>query len=201
MNSIQELKETLKLFNEKVGKLDELSFTKYIKTAKTGISISSKRNESGLFDTSFERRGPSQESVEAFLLTFRLFLQNNDRISIGSLAKYYSAGILSIDLETEFQDIRNVLNGYLNDPHKFRYNENGKILTRREMMDMFLYGDLAHLNTSHRDRHQFWTQTELGSEMAFQEFIVIISGVLKAIWWFRDLNNKALEELNRPATS
>lgn len=134
----RKFKDACALFNLKVDRLNQLSFTEHVKTVKTGITISSKRDDEGNFTSGIERRGRSQESVEAFILTFRLFLQDNEPISIRRLSEHYSAGVVSPELEKEFAEIRSVLNRYLNDVHEFRLKENEKILTRREMLEMYL---------------------------------------------------------------
>lgn len=92
------IKKQLELFNLKADKLNSLSFAKTVQDAKSGWTISSKRGEDGLFRVTSERRGPDSESIDAFVLTLRMFLQNNDSCSIGNLQACYSNALLPDEL-------------------------------------------------------------------------------------------------------
>ncbi|MBK8465180.1 MAG: hypothetical protein IPL32_05060 [Chloracidobacterium sp.] len=196
MSDAIKIKKQLELFNLKAEKLNSLSFAKIVQKTDTGLSISGKRGDDGLFTVTSERRGPDAESIDAFVLTLRMFLQNNDQCSIGNLQSCYSSILLPEDIREEFRDIRKTLNEYLDDTHEIRLEEKGKFLTRREMIDTMLYGDLAHANdNNYRASFLAWTAIPHSTDMLVNEFIVIASRVLIAINWLKDLNERALATL------
>lgn len=93
------------------------------------------------------RKGPGEEEIQAFLLTFRLFCQDNEEISIRNMARRIAA--LSVDeaLKKKFLDRRDVLNGYLDRAHgppSFKIG-NGDFITNRQIFEAFTYGKYAHL--------------------------------------------------------
>lgn len=91
------------------------------------------------------------------------------------------------------------MNEYLDETHDLRLEENGKFLTRREMIDTMLYGDLAHANdNNHRARFLAWTAVPPSADMLVNEFVVIASRVLIAINWLRELNERTLIDLGKP---
>ena len=73
--------ETLKLFNEKADKLESLSFTYGL--ADNGVTISAKIGQA----VESHRQGPDEESTDAFVLTMRFFVQDNESISLRNMAK------------------------------------------------------------------------------------------------------------------
>src|SRR5581483_10285452 len=101
--------QALRLFNEKAEKLESLSFTSVITKQTTGVMFSGSNTEAGSF-MSMERFGPSSESIDAFVLTFRFFIQNNEVSSFRSMVNVYDSGLFSTPLSTEWRDLRADLN-------------------------------------------------------------------------------------------
>ena len=64
--------DTLLLFNDKTDKLENLSFTKEL--GNSGVTISGKLGQS----VQAQRHGPDDESIDAFVLTMRFFVQDNE---------------------------------------------------------------------------------------------------------------------------
>lgn len=52
----------------------------------------------------------SQDEIDAFVLSYRVFTQRNDRLSIPSLAKIYERGWMSENPRECFEDARRQLN-------------------------------------------------------------------------------------------
>ncbi len=78
--------QDIRLFNEKAEKLKRCSFTSTVFNQKTGVHISAKKGE----PVRIERNGPNEEAIDAFVLTFRFFIQNNEKISFRNLAELYN---------------------------------------------------------------------------------------------------------------
>src|SRR5215207_5880128 len=113
MNLIKDI-EALELFNEKADKLRNLSFVRSLLSAKSGWQVSF---QEGTVTTS-NRYGPDNESIEAFVLTFRFFIQDNEPSSIRSMAKryrrLYEDSLIPHELLDSFDDTRNWLLNYVN---------------------------------------------------------------------------------------
>jgi len=69
-----EIRTALKLFNEKADKLRNSNFVKAA-VENSGVSLSWQEGE--FFQIT--RTGPTEENVDAFVLTLRFFVQDNDR--------------------------------------------------------------------------------------------------------------------------
>jgi hypothetical protein len=81
--------EALELFNEKADKLLDSAFVGALVSGKTEATISGRRQENGSFEITPVLRGPSPEAVDAFVLTFRFFIQDNETTSLRSIATIY----------------------------------------------------------------------------------------------------------------
>jgi hypothetical protein len=82
--------EALQLFNEKADKLLNSAFVRALASGKTEATISGHRQDNGSFEISSELRGPPPEAVEAFVLTFRFFVQDNETTSLRNIATMMS---------------------------------------------------------------------------------------------------------------
>ena len=76
----------LDLFNEKARKLEGLSFTRILASQKTGVTLSWKEGD----PVTIERSGPDDEAIDAFVLTLRFFIQDNESTSLRNLANLYA---------------------------------------------------------------------------------------------------------------
>lgn len=76
--------DTLLLFNEKADKLEDLSFTKELENS--GVTISGKLGQ----PVQAQRHGPDDESIDAFVLTMRFFVQDNEITSFRNMADLYA---------------------------------------------------------------------------------------------------------------
>jgi hypothetical protein len=82
MDNQRKIIDGLNLFNEKAERLDKLSFVKTMFETKTGVSLSGEAKEDGTFEINSERSGPDEEAVDAFVLTFRFFIQDNEKVPL-----------------------------------------------------------------------------------------------------------------------
>jgi len=102
----------LELFNEKADRLKNLSFVRSLESKESGWTLT--LDEGG---ASASRYGPDNESVEAFVLTIRFFVQDNEPSSIRNMAKMYErlhAGeLIPKELLENVNDARDKLRRYL----------------------------------------------------------------------------------------
>ena len=88
--------------------------------------------------------GPSEKTVDP-TLTLRFFIQNNEDISLQNMAKLYLDSNIEPRLSTQFGQIRDRINSYLEAPSNLSISEAAP-LTHRDIFELFVYGDLAHAN-------------------------------------------------------
>jgi hypothetical protein len=195
MNNNQ-LKAALEFYNEKAEKLLNLSFTESVSKRKTRLSISATRNSDGILVSTSERKGPPSESIDAFVLTFRFFIQNNEKCSIGKMAELYSSSNIEMNFKEEFLEIRTLTNDFLDTVPDLHIAIDDRLMTRREIVEMVIYGDLSHANDKKRAIHQSWTRSEISRDILNYAFVFILSRLTLPIRALRDLNLRVLAMLN-----
>jgi hypothetical protein len=192
MNSEQQI-NNLKLFNEKAAKLQSCSFTQKAFNQETGVSILIKNEEQPL--CKIERRGPDDEAIDAFVLTFRFFIQNNEKSSFGNMALTYEKLLISEENNLKFKEAYNHINDMLDS--KSFFNVDGRVLTNRHILDTFIYGGLSHANENKKKEYDLWILNPFTNQYLTNEFVYILSNILKVIFFMRDLNNVIIEELKK----
>ena len=122
----------LKLFNEKSDKLKRCSFTRLVFDHESGVSFSAKIDE----EIKIERKGPDEEAIDAFALTFRFFIQDNEKSSFRNLDRLYNDLPIPQLQKNLFINARNKLNSYLDSLSLFKINN--APLSNRHILDIFM---------------------------------------------------------------
>lgn len=136
----EQSREILLMFIEKSEELISSSFAQYIllnNVASLRILI----DKSGF---SIKEPFPNIDSLRAFVLTFRFFIQDRDQISLRALEDITNDPGISTEWKESYRQIRREINNFLNS--KVRITSDGEQPTYRQVQEAFLYGDLAHLN-------------------------------------------------------
>ncbi|MFT6954667.1 MAG: hypothetical protein ACJAY1_001787 [Glaciecola sp.] len=95
------------------------------------------------------------------------------------------------DLFEKFEEVRIALNEYLDGSTNF--NVNG-VISRRQLMEVFIYGDLSHANCQDKRRHfKSWMENELMAELMKNEFKFIVGKILILIARVDKLCKEAIE--------
>lgn len=179
--------ETLQLFNEKADKLESLSFTKELYNSGTTISYNQGQS------LQVERYGPDDESIDAFVLTIRFFVQKNETISIQNIEGLYSGLPICASLTAKLIDARTKTNAALDQITPISLN--GVDLSSKYIFDIFLYGGLAHANKKKRIVFDSWKQNSMLFPLLESEFIRAIGIHLNMIFFARAINEEALNQL------
>jgi hypothetical protein len=195
MSDIDEIKNALSLFNDKADKLFRLSFVKTMFETQTGVTLSWKAKEDGSYSEMHERRGPEEEAIDAFVLTFRYFIQDNEESSFRKMAGHYENLPLDISFKNQYDAMRAEVNTFLDSQPEFRLEHNSKGYSRREIMEVFIYGGLSHASPAKKAVYDVWMQSPLMRPLTENEFVYTIAAVFKAIEWTRELNASVLKEL------
>jgi hypothetical protein len=197
MSDLNEIAKALRLFNEKAEKLSRLSFLEQIRHPDSGISISMQRVDERSFNVKQERRGPAEEAIDAFVLTFRYFIQDNEVTSFRKMQQYYDEAPIGPSLQHKFTQLRKEVNEYLDSDTNV--NSDGENLTRRKIMDTFVYGGLAHANEAKRRLWKTWMSNPFAAVMYENEFVVVLSDIHVAIEMIKRMNEETLKSLPGPS--
>ena len=186
--------EALELFNEKAGKLLNSAFVGALASGKTGATISGRRQENGLFEISPELRGPSSEAVDAFILTFRFFVQDNETTSLRNIAKIYDEIGDDDEFLSRFNSARNSINQFLDSPNLMNITFNNSTPTNGDVMETFIYGGLAHANRKKHQLFKAWMEYPPANVLFHLCFSNVLGQVLRAISFLKNLNEELIQE-------
>ncbi|WP_269521314.1 hypothetical protein [Alteromonas sp. BMJM2] len=174
------------LFTTKAKKLLSSSFVKSYQN-NSGVDFSWKRGE----DLSIKQRGPDQEQIDAFVLTFRFFIQKNEPISFYSMAEAFKSEFVSDELKEKFSDAKNHLNSYLDSNSMFKIGEH---ITRRELLYVFIYGELSHSDREKREKYNDWMSNQFLAAFMKNEFTSILFEVLNVISYTGGICEEVLQQ-------
>lgn len=176
----------LKLFNEKAERLLSTRFVEFIRREKRfSFKLHYERKKGIEASTKL----PDQDAIDAFVLTFRYFIQNNEKCSFGNLAKTYSESSIPTEMRKEYFETRNRLNEYLDSPSSLRP------LTRKRVLDIFVYGGLAHANPKKKKIFDKLRENAINRGIAELEFASILFETLRIIRHMAELNAKVIAKL------
>ena len=118
---------------------------------------------------------PEQESLRALILTVRFFIQNKENISIQNMNNFYGQINIEEKYKINFNNIHEALSTYLES------YSGVKQYSKREIFDIYIYGDLAHSNPDKKNRYdQLQTDffTKLYSDFQFIDIVVNFTGFI-----------------------
>lgn len=179
--------KTLQLFNEKADKLEGLSFTKSLENS--GVTISGKLGQ----PVEAQRHGPSNESIDAFVLTMRFFLQDNETTSFRNIADLYGELPIDAQLVEKFNDARAKTNTALDKTTSIKLNN--VELTYRAVYEVFLWGGLAHANSKKKAIYDSWAKNPILLPLLQNEFVYALGILLNMIFFTRAVNQAVLKQL------
>lgn len=198
--------ETLRRFNGKVTRLEASGFAR--RYADAVPNVIAKFEEPVFRDTgdgTFEILGRitsyledfDQDEIDAFVLTHRILTQNNDPLSIASLAKVYAQPWMPEEARAPFNDARAQLNSYMDTAATVEFPDG--LISVRNLADIVIYGGLAH---SHKRKTMIF-ENWMNSGMAgvfWAEFFAYAREMLRYFRYFRKLNEAVLQNLEEHAT-
>jgi len=178
---------TLELFIEKAERL-----AKYVREndARNSIVVNP-GGLMGVFRNAEEEEWQVASTLDGVLVTFRMFVQPGDGIALYSLErdskrqpKRQKPKLLDIaDLSPGwYEKVGQVYKNIDNALNIARFSYNGQSITRREILETFLYGDNVHMNAIHRETFNQWRRLpDLFGELQ-HEFVTILGFMFVQIW-------------------
>ncbi|MFX0090524.1 MAG: hypothetical protein ACFFBD_02080 [Candidatus Hodarchaeota archaeon] len=116
---------------ETIGEIDAYSYT----GKRTITNEFGKRTENFVL--------PKENIIKSFIITYRLFIQDNSSISLRKMdTEYHPKLPIAEDLKREFSRIRQEINMFL--------DQVVTDFTYRQIIDKFIYGEFAHSKPSKR---------------------------------------------------
>jgi len=186
-------KRTLGLFAEKADLLLSLSFTHYVQEGFR-LELSGGTDQ----ETRVNFIGPDTEALHAFVNTYRLFIQDSDGISFRALhSDLRDDPDLSERWKQEFSRVRNGINAFLDGPPGINVVLDGEaIATRREVQDVFLYGDISHIrhhgDEDRREVFERWRSNPITYRSLWFVLVDTLKEMLKAIAYVSQLSKEEL---------
>jgi len=185
--------EILKLFNEKADKLLTSLFVEFIRKNKNfTVKLSAKRGET----IRLEKLLPDQHAIDEFVLTFRFFIQDNEDCSFRNMTRLYEELPVSKELKDKITDLAKNLNGFLDSEPQTKFKIFGEILKNRRIMEVFIYGNIAHANLKKKQIFDEWMKNRIAFHFLEFHFNSILEVILRIIRYAKELNEKAIDELS-----
>lgn len=185
----QEDLRALELFNTKAERLNNSSFLEFLRQQGLGVTISWGKDK----PSSADIRWPDEEAIDAFVLTFRFFIQSNEKSSFENVEKTYDNLPISRQKKELFKNARKKLNDYLD--LRIPWQVNNQQPTRREILNVFIYGEFAHANEIKRVILDQWMSRPIFDLIVYTEFLSILWNAASFIAYVRELNEGVIKEL------
>jgi len=181
--------DTLRLFQEKVEKLLSMKFVDELRRHSGGAIVDYRQGKG--WDSVFV--GPSEELQDAVILTLRLFMQDNERISIRNTRRLYMESVISSTLRADFAAGADHLNAQL-DSHTNISIKEGEQLSYRDVLYIFVYGSHAH-TTARWHRLYRDLKTTPFFPILQHDFVITLAFFLRILHKMSLLNKRAIAEL------
>lgn len=130
-----------------------------------------------------------QTEIAAFVLDYRQYTQNNDPISISSLARIYERPWMDAGARRSFEKIRSRFNQALDAPSKLTFGDYQ--MNVRTLVEIVIYGGLAHSNTEKADIFESWEQSGIMG-MVWAPFFAAMRDMMQTLKILRTLNKQVL---------
>ncbi|WDE09367.1 hypothetical protein [Thalassomonas haliotis] len=171
---------TLKRYIEKCNKLEKSRFTESLsKEFKLEINITS----GGPLETSCIR--PDQDNIDAFVLNFRYFIQNNEPTSIRNLTQFFNSDLVTQEERSNFNLLRSNIKDFLSSSSNLAMFE--KNFSHSDLMDVFIYGGISHATKDKAEKFNSIMEREDASEFFWHKFIIILSFMMQAIVYLKNM--------------
>jgi hypothetical protein len=173
------------LFDEMAGVLLGSRFVERVFSETIGVKLTWERDApiTAVID------GPDEESVRALVLTVRMFIQDGDGISFREMREIYDEPSVPAELRSRFYVYRDGINEFLDAPPAgISLNHNGQDLTRRQILDVVVYGGLSHANPRKRATYEQWRAIVPWFALVWDNFMVTLAALCQCARDIRDLN-------------
>jgi hypothetical protein len=190
----KELSDRLTLFIEKSDLLQTGNFLQRIRSEGLNLNLKWDVDEG----ISIMHNSPEGEPLQALAITFRMFIQNNDSISFGKMSELLNDPEISQGWKDQFSDVRTKTNSLLDSPGDIALIVGETTYTLRQIIHVFLYGELAHSNAEKRAIYQEWKNNPIVFYFAQNNFSHAIIEVVSAVSWIAQISRFELQGIPVP---
>jgi hypothetical protein len=192
MVSKKEIEQSIKQlnkFDKKVEELKESGFIKWLSENKLSYTLSFNKKKPSEF------RYPPKDYIQAFLLMYRFFIYDKDKISIRELNKIYDTLPICDSDKKQFYNLRQALNNFLDSRPFFKIIcSEINLKSNRNIVDVLLHGYFAHQNKS--EEFEKWMKDEYIGTMILMHFCYILHMVHCIILEIQKINKNTILKLN-----
>ena len=180
--------ERLELFNEKAEIIKKCKFTKYVSRKRVGVTVSKTNGK----PVKIKKTEPDIDSLHAFILNLRFFIQPNEISNIESISEAYEELPISQIEKNSFINAKNKLDNILDS--KINFNFNGETPTYRYVFERFIYGSIAHANIDKKMTVDYWVSKKLLIPFLKTSFFAILIKYIEFIVYIQKLNNDIIKK-------
>lgn len=127
-----------------------------------------------------------REEIDAFVLTYRILTQRNDRYSIHELDKLYSSSWVESEGRNAFQQARARIKDIFESHTTMDFGDGPVPL--QTLLDVVVYGALAHNTPSKERQYKTWTENPTMAAGVWIEFMAALLAVMKILRHIQDVN-------------
>jgi len=187
--------ETLKIFVERAERVLRTRLVQQVLSRQLSCRMDWKEGQGMTIDYP----DCHEDDRDAFVLSLRLFIQNNDKISIYNIAKIIEDLPFSDAIKAPFHEQRSELNRYLDATPFFRAGAEPK--NYRELLNTIIYGDLSHFDPKLRPMLQRWMADPFVWPHMQTQFLMVCQTIVLCLTVFRTVAQMALDELANPSAT
>ena len=173
-----------------IEKADRLAGSAFVKNAISGSGVNLTWSIGK--PVTVTRKGPDQENIDAFVLTFRFFIQDNEPISLRKFAHVFQSSFVLPQDTLDFDRVRTYVNAFLDSATMF---ELGGRISHRELMEVFIYGGLSHANRLKKEKYDEWMANGLLAPFIQNEFVVVLFEILNAVVYIKNRSEIVLKRI------
>lgn len=193
LNTHSNTLKRLRFFNEKGKRLWNSAFMESILNKESGWKFGIETKADGTQIGYSSHSGPNRDAIDAFVLTFRFFIQDNEGTSFRQMHNLYSTIPINASLKSNFDKMRNDLNAFLDSNFLPNVVLNGNPLSNREIMEVFIFGGLAH--STKVETFEKWMNIMPLNAILPNGFNLILVRILNTISAISALNDQVVLEL------
>jgi len=176
----------ISLFNDKMNEINESSFSRWASEWRSRGNNTSEESR----DTKF--RGPDVDALKSFVLTLRFFIAPKDKCDIEFITKVYSKLPFDQIERQRFLVLKQRYDDFMGSDSGF--GENGVSITNWELIELLIYGNLAHANPDKKIIVDKWLHHDDIAHVYLSMFAINLAWIYDLFLLVQELNNDLLKD-------
>lgn len=164
--------ESIELFLSKIYEIKNSSYFDFVKMNRINAII----NYNLISGISLSENQPTEEALKSLILTLRLFIQNNDRISISNVSRIMEELNFDNTVIDKYNNSRRNLNRDLESVAVIYNNES---ITYNKIIEVFIYGYYSHLDNQNYQYYKNWKNSKYVLAFKKVDLLHAINNILR----------------------